>query len=95
MLDRLDEGLDRERRFVADASHELRTPLALLLTEVELALSGPRSPEDLVDALRSPEEEVRRLIALSEDLLALAGAVDGGSSCRPSRSTSQRSPARS
>ena len=77
MLDRLDEGLDRERRFVADASHELRTPLALLLTEVELALSGPRSPEDLRDALRSAEEEVRRLIALSEDLLALAGADAG------------------
>ena len=75
MLDRLDEGLDRERRFVADASHELRTPLALLLTEVELALSGTRSPEDLREALVSVEEEVRRLIALSEDLLALAGAA--------------------
>ena len=74
MLDRLDEGLERERRFVADASHELRTPLALLLTEVELALSGTRSPDELRDALRSAEEEVRRLIALSEDLLALAGA---------------------
>ncbi|MDZ5623316.1 ATP-binding protein [Nocardioides sp. HM23] len=77
MLDRLDEGLDRERRFVADASHELRTPLALLLTEVELALSGNRTPEELREALRSAEEEVRRLIALSEDLLALAGADAG------------------
>ncbi len=75
MLDRLDEGLDRERRFVADASHELRTPLALMLIEVELALSGPRSTEDLREALTSVEEDVRRMIALSEDLLALAGAT--------------------
>ena len=74
MLDRLDEGLERERRFTADASHELRTPLALLLTEVELALAGPRTHEEVLDALRSAEQEVRRLIALSENLLALAGA---------------------
>ncbi len=77
MLDRLDQGLERERRFVADASHELRTPLALLLTEVELALAGTRSPDELRDALRSAEVEVRRLIALSADLLALAGADAG------------------
>lgn len=77
MLDRLDAGLERERRFVADASHELRTPLALLLTEVELALSGPRSQDELLEALRSAEQEVRRLIVLSEDLLALAGADAG------------------
>jgi signal transduction histidine kinase len=77
MLDRLDEGLDRERRFVADASHELRTPLALLRTEIDLALSGRRSAEELRDALISAEEEVRRLIALSENLLALAGSDAG------------------
>jgi signal transduction histidine kinase len=75
MLDRLDQGLDRERRFVADASHELRTPLALMLTEVELALSGPRSTEELREALISVEEDVRRLISLTEDLLALASAT--------------------
>ncbi len=71
MLERLDEGLLRERRFVADAGHELRTPLALLRTELELALRGERSHEELKDALRSATEEVERLIRLSEGLLVL------------------------
>ena len=71
MLERLDEGLLRERRFVADAGHELRTPLALLRTELELALRRPRSPEELERAIRSATEEVERLIRLAEDLLVL------------------------
>jgi len=71
MLARLDEGLLRERRFVADAGHELRTPLALLLTELELALRRPRSPEELESAIRSATEEVERLIRLAEGLLVL------------------------
>jgi signal transduction histidine kinase len=77
MLQRLDEGLDRQRRFVADASHELRTPLALMLTEVELALASPRTHHELLEALHSTEQEVRRLISLSENLLLLAGADAG------------------
>lgn len=76
MLERLDQGLQRERRFVAEASHELRTPLALMLTEVELALARPRSPEELTAALRSVTDEVRRLIVLAEELLDRAAAGD-------------------
>lgn len=77
MLERLDAGLRRERRFVADASHELRTPLALLQTELELALRRPRSPEELERALRSAAEEVERLVRLAEDLLVLASTEEG------------------
>ena len=72
MLERLEEGLERERRFTADASHELRTPLALLETELELALRRPRSPEELEAALCSAAEEVDRIRRLAEDLLVLA-----------------------
>lgn len=74
MLERLDAGLRRERRFVADAGHELRSPLAVLRTELELALRRPRSREELQGALRSAAEEVERLARLAEDLLVLASA---------------------
>ena len=78
MVNRLDEGLQRERQFVAEASHDLRTPLALMLTEIELALAQPRTPEELTRALHSVNDEVRRLIVLAEDLLDRAGAEEGG-----------------
>ncbi len=77
MLGRLEAGMARERRFVADASHELRTPLALLQTELELALRRPRSREELELALRSASEEVERLVRLAEDLLVLASSDEG------------------
>jgi signal transduction histidine kinase len=53
MLDRLEAAFERERNFVTDASHELRTPLSILKTELELALRGGRSEEELIEALRS------------------------------------------
>jgi heavy metal sensor kinase len=77
MLARLEDGLLRERRFVADASHELRTPLALLKTELELALGRARSPEELEDALRSAAASTERLARLADDLLLLARAEQG------------------
>jgi two-component system, OmpR family, sensor kinase len=78
MLERLEAGIVRERRFVADASHELRTPLALLRTELELARRRPRSSDELRAALDSAAEEVDRLTRLAEDLLVLARADERG-----------------
>ena len=72
MLGRLEEGLQRERDFVADAGHELRTPLALLRTELELALRHGQSPEELRGALRASIQEVDRLAHLADDLLLIA-----------------------
>jgi len=77
MLGRLEAGLVRERRFVADASHELRTPLSLLQTELDLALRRPRSHAELEAALRSASEETQRLSRLADDLLVLAQADEG------------------
>jgi signal transduction histidine kinase len=85
MLDRLDAGLARERRLVADASHELRTPLATLQTELELAARRPRTQAELELALRSAGEEVERLVRLAEDRRVLARADEGDLAIRTER----------
>jgi len=82
MLDRLEESLARERRFVNDASHELRTPLANLTAELDLALRRTRTPEELLASLRSAAEETDRMSRLAQDLLVLARAQDGRQSVR-------------
>jgi signal transduction histidine kinase len=85
MLGRLDEGLERERRFVADASHELRTPLALLKTELELALRHPRDADALRAAIASAADDTDRLVRLANDLLVLARVDERGLPLRPER----------
>ena len=77
MLARIEDGLARERRFVADASHELRTPLAMLKAELELALRRARSPEELERSIRSAAQETDRLARIADDLLLLALAEQG------------------
>lgn len=77
MLARIEDGLARERRFVADASHELRTPLATLKAELELALRQARSPDELERSIGSAAEETERLSRIADDLLLLARAEQG------------------
>jgi two-component system OmpR family sensor kinase len=81
MLGRLEDAMERERSFVADAGHELRTPLSILELQLEdleraVAADGPR--DELERGLRSSREEVERLAKLAEDLQVLARADRGG-----------------
>jgi two-component system OmpR family sensor kinase len=77
MLDRLEEGLNHERMFVANASHELRMPLAVLKAELEVSLREHGDEQALRSAMASAAEETDRMIKLAEDLLLLARAEDG------------------
>lgn len=61
-LQRLDEGYERQRRFIASAAHELRTPIAILRVKVEAA-------EDA--SCRRLAHDVDRLANLAEQLLDL------------------------
>jgi heavy metal sensor kinase len=77
MLGRLENAIQRERGFVADAGHELRTPLALLRTELELALRHGDDADDLRAAVHRASEEVERLSRLADGLLLIARADSG------------------
>ncbi len=72
-LQPIEDNLDAQRRFTADASHELRTPLTAIRTEIEVALRGGQpNHEESHRIMRSTLEEVQRLEHLSKGLLRLA-----------------------
>jgi len=77
MLDRIEESVANERRLVDRASHELRTPLAIQRIDLDVALSGPRTVEELTNTLTSVSVENAHLTRLTEDLLVLSRARGG------------------
>ena len=87
MLDRIEDSVERERRLIDRASHELRTPLAIQRMDLDLALSGRQSPEELAAALASVSEENEHLTRLTGDLLILARARGGTLSVQLSETT--------
>ena len=72
LLARLADTVAQNRNFVWHASHELRTPLANLLGTLDISRAYDQRPQELRAALSSATEEVRHLIALTNDLLLLA-----------------------
>jgi two-component system sensor histidine kinase MprB len=67
MLGTLEESLETQRRFVADASHELRTPLTSLQTNIDVLRGDialePEQRRQLLDDLHRESQEMRALIA--------------------------------
>ncbi|NJN58995.1 MAG: HAMP domain-containing protein [Leptolyngbyaceae cyanobacterium SL_5_9] len=72
MLDRLQASFEREQRFTSDAAHELRTPLAVIKGRISLMLSRSRTGVEYEKTLHDLQQEVDRLIRLSNGLLLLA-----------------------
>jgi signal transduction histidine kinase len=77
LLDRIQAGVIREHRFVADASHELRTPLSQMMLQADLLLARERSRDELRDAVLDMRKDTARLVKLANDLLLLARADEG------------------
>jgi two-component system OmpR family sensor kinase len=69
----LEDAVERQRRFVADASHELKTPIAAIRAHAEL-LHGwaGLDPDAREAALGSLEQVARRATRLLADLVYLA-----------------------
>ncbi len=66
MLEALEDAIETQRRFVADASHELRTPLTSMQTNIEVLKQqerlDPAARQRLFDDLQREAHEMRDLI---------------------------------
>jgi len=71
LLLRLEESLETQRRFTADAAHELRTPLTAVRLQLDL-LQRAKGDEDRQEALKTLERGVTRSTHLVQQLLELA-----------------------
>lgn len=78
MLDRLEESVFEQRRFMAAISHELRTPITIARGHLDL-LDGA-TPEELVEeapeAIGLVRDELMHMHRLVADLTALGRAAD-------------------
>ncbi|MFN3595712.1 MAG: sensor histidine kinase [Rubricoccaceae bacterium] len=74
LLGRLEQSLERERRFTADAAHELMTPVTTLRSEAEVALRRERDPVAYREALARMRDEAAQMGATVQGLLQMARA---------------------
>ncbi|MCE1163347.1 MAG: sensor histidine kinase N-terminal domain-containing protein [Thiomonas sp.] len=78
---RLQQSLQTQKRFVADAAHQIKTPLAGLRMQAELA-QRETDPEELRASLRQIGRSVERTTRLVNQLLALTRAENQGGAAR-------------
>ncbi len=76
LLERLEQNMKAQSRFIADAAHQMRTPIAGLKTQTQLALRQTK-PEEIHYTLTQVARSVERASRLIAQLLSMARAEDG------------------
>lgn len=79
MLARIDETLELQRRFLADAGHSIMTPLTILRGDIDVALRRPRSVEEYQEVLGQSLTDLKDVSTLADDLITLARSDSGAS----------------
>jgi two-component system sensor histidine kinase TctE len=83
-MERVENQIAAQRRFVSNAAHQLRTPLALIATQASVA-AREQDPERRDDALRGLRNSVRQMTRLASQLLTLSRAEPGSRAPRSDR----------
>jgi heavy metal sensor kinase len=78
MIERLEETVEHNRRFSADASHELRTPLTIIKGELELLLQKPDLEPSIIEGAESALDESNRMSTIVESLMTISRLEGGG-----------------
>lgn len=74
---RLEAAFAQQARFTSDAAHELRTPVAVILSQVQSALTRERPAAEYREALEACQRAAQRMRRLIQSLLELA-RLDAG-----------------
>jgi signal transduction histidine kinase len=71
-LKRIEDSVDRQKRFVEDAAHEMRTPLTILRGKIETCLLTERGGDEYRETLTQVLRETERMSRLVEAMLQTA-----------------------
>lgn len=72
LLGRIENSIQQQKQFTADASHEIRTPLSAIRGILEILLRKPREPEHYQAKIKEVIGQTDRLNQLLDQLLQLA-----------------------
>ena len=72
LLNRLQESISIQKRFISNASHELSTPLTSISSQLQVTLHKERTTEEYHNVLYSIQEDVEQMRQLTKSLLEIA-----------------------
>ncbi len=72
MLEKIEESVEKIKRFSNDVSHELKTPLTVIRGELELGLRKDRTSDEYIGILKDSLDETKQLQELIDNLLFLS-----------------------